>query len=175
MKIRLFHKFFFAFLAIGIAVVAVAGLLIERELKTDLTIRIDDEMAAEARIIALMPAGEIAEACRGTGGTRPRPPDVDRRLGPGHGGFGAWQPGDGQSPQPVGNPGSPPEGRGQGCPLQPHLEEGYDLRGHSPSGGVADDGIHPSLPSPHGNRPGHRWDGKNRFRYHSCDRCCLPD
>ena len=60
MKLRLFHKFFFAFLAVGIAVVAVAGFLIERELKTDLTIRIGDEIAAEARIIALMPAGEIA-------------------------------------------------------------------------------------------------------------------
>ena len=60
MKIRLFHKFFFAFLTVGIAVVAVAGFLIERELKTDLTIRIYNEMAAEARIIALMPAGEIA-------------------------------------------------------------------------------------------------------------------
>ncbi|MFH2074791.1 MAG: histidine kinase dimerization/phospho-acceptor domain-containing protein, partial [Pseudomonadota bacterium] len=60
MKIRLFHKFFFAFLTVGIAVVAVAGFLIERELKTDLTTRIYNEMAAEARIIALMPAGEIA-------------------------------------------------------------------------------------------------------------------
>jgi two-component system, OmpR family, phosphate regulon sensor histidine kinase PhoR len=60
MKIRLFHKFFFAFLTVGIAVVAVAGFLIERELKTDLTMRIGEETAAEARIIALMPAGEIA-------------------------------------------------------------------------------------------------------------------
>lgn len=60
MKLRLFHKFFFAFLAVGIAVVAVAGFLIERELRTDLTTLIDDEIAAEAGIIALMPAGEIA-------------------------------------------------------------------------------------------------------------------
>ena len=60
MKLRLFHKFFFAFLTVGIAVVAMAGFLIERELRTDLTTRIDDEIAAEARIIALMPAGEIA-------------------------------------------------------------------------------------------------------------------
>jgi len=60
MKIRLFHKFIVAFLAIGIAAVTVAGLLIARELKTDLTIRIEEEMAADARIIALMPAGEIA-------------------------------------------------------------------------------------------------------------------
>jgi two-component system, OmpR family, phosphate regulon sensor histidine kinase PhoR len=60
MKIRLFHKFFFAFLTVGVAVVVVAGFLIERELEKDLTARIDDEIAAQARIIALMPAGEIA-------------------------------------------------------------------------------------------------------------------
>ncbi len=45
---------------IGLAAVTVAGLLIERELKADLTTRISEEMAAAARIIALMPAGEIA-------------------------------------------------------------------------------------------------------------------
>ena len=61
MKIRLFHKFFFAFLAVGIAVVAVAGFLFERELRADLTARIDDEIAVQAGIIALMPAGEIAK------------------------------------------------------------------------------------------------------------------
>ena len=60
MKIRLIHKFLIAFLAIGIAAVAIAGLLIERELKTDLTHRIEDEMASGAQIIALIPAGEIA-------------------------------------------------------------------------------------------------------------------
>ena len=60
MKLRLFHKFFFAFLAVGIVVVVIAGFLIEQELRTDLTALIDDEIAAEARIIALMPAGEIA-------------------------------------------------------------------------------------------------------------------
>jgi len=60
MKIRLFHKFLVAFLAIGIAGFATTFFLIEREFKTDLTVRIGDEMAAEARIIALMPAGEIA-------------------------------------------------------------------------------------------------------------------
>jgi len=60
MKLHLFHKFFFAFLTVGIAVVAVAGFLIERDLKADLTIRIGEETAAGARIIALMPAGEIA-------------------------------------------------------------------------------------------------------------------
>lgn len=60
MKLRLFHKFFFAFLTVGIVVVVVAGFLIERELKTDLTMRIGEETVAEARIIALMPTGEIA-------------------------------------------------------------------------------------------------------------------
>jgi two-component system phosphate regulon sensor histidine kinase PhoR len=61
MKIRLFHKFFIAFLAIGITLVTVSGLLIERKLKADLTQRIEDEMASGARIIALMSVGEIAE------------------------------------------------------------------------------------------------------------------
>ena len=60
MKFRLFHKFIAAFFMIGLAAVTVAGLLIERELKADLTTRISEEMAAAARIIALMPAGEIA-------------------------------------------------------------------------------------------------------------------
>jgi two-component system, OmpR family, phosphate regulon sensor histidine kinase PhoR len=59
MKIRLFHKFFFAFLVIGIAIIALSGLLIERELKNDLLPRIEDEMVSGAQIIALMPAGEI--------------------------------------------------------------------------------------------------------------------
>lgn len=60
MKLRLFHKFFLAFLAIGIAAVAIAGELIERELKADLTHQIEEELASGARIIALMPAGGIA-------------------------------------------------------------------------------------------------------------------
>ena len=60
MKIRLFHKFIVALLVIGVAAVTVAGLLIQRELRTDLMIRTEEEMAAGARIIALMPAGEIA-------------------------------------------------------------------------------------------------------------------
>ncbi|MHB8910224.1 MAG: sensor histidine kinase [Syntrophales bacterium] len=60
MKVRLFHKFFIAFLTVGVAVVAAAGFLIDRELGRDLTALIDDEIAAEARIIAVMPAGEIA-------------------------------------------------------------------------------------------------------------------
>jgi two-component system phosphate regulon sensor histidine kinase PhoR len=60
MKIRIFHKFLIAFLTIGVLFVALSGPLIERKLKTDLTHRIEDEMASGAGIIALMPAGEIA-------------------------------------------------------------------------------------------------------------------
>lgn len=59
MKIRLFHKFLIAFFAIGIAAVAISGLLIERELKNGLMPRIEEEMVSGARIIALMPAGAI--------------------------------------------------------------------------------------------------------------------
>lgn len=64
MKVRLFHKFIVAFFVIGVAAVTGAGFLIERELKADLMIRIGEEMAAGARIIALMPAGEIARHAR---------------------------------------------------------------------------------------------------------------
>jgi two-component system phosphate regulon sensor histidine kinase PhoR len=71
MKIRLSHKFLIAFFAIGIAAVAISGLLIERELQDDLMPRIEEEMASGAGIIALMPAveivrhvGELAERMR---------------------------------------------------------------------------------------------------------------
>lgn len=60
MKMRLFHKWVVAFLAIGILTVTVAALLLQRELRTDLTSRTEEEMVAGARIIALMPAAEIA-------------------------------------------------------------------------------------------------------------------
>ena len=40
MKIRLFHKFFFAFLTVAVAIVAVAAFLVEGELKRELTLRI---------------------------------------------------------------------------------------------------------------------------------------
>ena len=61
MRIRLLYKFSIAFLAIGIAAVAVSGLLIERKLKAELTQRIEDEMTAEANIISLIPMEEIAK------------------------------------------------------------------------------------------------------------------
>ena len=59
MKTRLSGKFILAFTAIGILVAALAGLLIERQLKSGLTRWIEDELTAEAQIIALMPAKEI--------------------------------------------------------------------------------------------------------------------
>jgi two-component system phosphate regulon sensor histidine kinase PhoR len=59
MKIRLFYKFFAAFLTIGILVAASAGFLIERQLKSGLLRWIEDEMTVEAHIIALMPMEEI--------------------------------------------------------------------------------------------------------------------
>ncbi|MFH2075717.1 MAG: ATP-binding protein [Pseudomonadota bacterium] len=59
MKIRLFYKFFAAFLTIGILTVVIAGFLIERQLKSGLIRWIEDEMTVEAHIIALMPMEEI--------------------------------------------------------------------------------------------------------------------
>ena len=59
MKIRLFYKFFAAFLTIGILVAASGGFLIERQLKSGLIRWSEDEMTAEAHIIALMPMEEI--------------------------------------------------------------------------------------------------------------------
>jgi two-component system phosphate regulon sensor histidine kinase PhoR len=60
MKTGLFTKFLVAFVATGILVAAAAGFLIERQLKSGLIRWIEDEMTAEANIIALMPMEEIA-------------------------------------------------------------------------------------------------------------------
>ena len=59
MKTNIYGKFILAFLAIGILIAAIAGLLIEGQLKSGLTRWIEDELTAEARIIALMPVEEI--------------------------------------------------------------------------------------------------------------------
>ncbi|MCE5266066.1 MAG: PAS domain-containing protein [Deltaproteobacteria bacterium] len=59
MKIRLSYKFMILFCAIGIAAVAILGLRIQGELREELMHRVEEEMSAEARIIALMPTGEI--------------------------------------------------------------------------------------------------------------------
>ena len=61
MKIRLFTKLLIAFVATGILVAAAAEFLIERQLKRGLIRWIEDEMTAEASIIALMPMEEIAK------------------------------------------------------------------------------------------------------------------
>lgn len=59
MKFRLFRKFLLAFLATGILVAAIAWLLIEGQLRGGLIRWIEDELTAEARIIALMPVDDI--------------------------------------------------------------------------------------------------------------------
>ena len=61
MKTRLSTKLFLAFGATGILVVAIAGLLIERQLKGGLIRWIEDELTAEAEIIALMPVEDIVK------------------------------------------------------------------------------------------------------------------
>ncbi len=61
MKIRLFTKLLIAFIATGILVAAAAEFLIERQLKKGLIRWIEDEMTAEASLIALMPMEEIAK------------------------------------------------------------------------------------------------------------------
>jgi two-component system phosphate regulon sensor histidine kinase PhoR len=60
MKIGLFTKLVLAFVAAGILVVLIAEFLIERQLKSGLIRWSEDEMTAEAQIIALMPLEEIA-------------------------------------------------------------------------------------------------------------------
>jgi two-component system phosphate regulon sensor histidine kinase PhoR len=59
MKGRLFNKLALAFVAVGVLVVVLAGVLIERQLRAGLTAWIDAELAAHAGIIALMPADLI--------------------------------------------------------------------------------------------------------------------
>ncbi len=59
MKIRLVYKFLILFSAIGVAAVAISGLRIQAELREELMHRVEGEMSAEARIVALMPLPEI--------------------------------------------------------------------------------------------------------------------
>jgi two-component system phosphate regulon sensor histidine kinase PhoR len=61
MKHRLFYKLFGAFLVIGLLTVAIAEILVERQLERGLIRWIEAEMAAEARIIALMSMEEITQ------------------------------------------------------------------------------------------------------------------
>ena len=60
MKIRLFTKLLIAFVATGILVVTISSSLIERQLESGLIDWSADEMAAAARILALMPNSRIA-------------------------------------------------------------------------------------------------------------------
>ena len=59
MKIRLFYKLFGAYMVIGVLAVVIAGFVIEGQLKDGLTRWIEEELTAEARIVALMPQTEI--------------------------------------------------------------------------------------------------------------------
>ena len=59
MKIRLFYKLFGTYLVIGVLAVVIAGFVIEGQLRSGLTRWIEDELTAEARIVALMPEAEI--------------------------------------------------------------------------------------------------------------------
>ena len=59
MKIRLFYKLFATFLIIGVLAVAAAGWLIEHQLRSGLTRWIEDDLASQARIIALMSPEDI--------------------------------------------------------------------------------------------------------------------
>jgi hypothetical protein len=81
MKIRLFYKLFVAFAVIGVLTAAIAQFLIERQIRSDLVLRVETEMASEAHIIALMP-------------------NADRPFGEGSRGFGSQQHRYGQPPQP---------------------------------------------------------------------------
>lgn len=60
MRIRLAYKLFAAFAAIGLLAAGVAVWLIERQVDADLLKRIEAEMTAQTRLIALLPKGEIA-------------------------------------------------------------------------------------------------------------------
>ncbi len=60
MKSRLFTKLFLAFVATGILVVTISEFLIERQLESGLIRWSEEEMTAQAQIIALMPMEEIA-------------------------------------------------------------------------------------------------------------------
>jgi two-component system phosphate regulon sensor histidine kinase PhoR len=59
MRGRLFNKLALAFVAVGVLVVILAGVFIERQLRAGLTAWIDAELAAHAGIIALMPTDLI--------------------------------------------------------------------------------------------------------------------
>lgn len=64
MRTRLFFKLFGAYVVIAVLAVVVAGFVIERQIKAGLTRWIEDDLMAQAKIIALMPDAEIARQFR---------------------------------------------------------------------------------------------------------------
>jgi two-component system phosphate regulon sensor histidine kinase PhoR len=59
MRTRLFFKLFGAYVAIAVLAVVIAGFVMERQIRTDLTRWIKDDLTAQARIMALMPQADI--------------------------------------------------------------------------------------------------------------------
>lgn len=59
MKTRLFYKLFGTYTVIAVVAVVIAGFVIERQIKAGLTRWIEDDLTAQAQIMALMPEKEI--------------------------------------------------------------------------------------------------------------------
>jgi two-component system phosphate regulon sensor histidine kinase PhoR len=59
MRMRLFYKLFGTYVIIAVLAVVIAGFVIERQIKTGLTRWIEDDLTAQAQIMALMPEMEI--------------------------------------------------------------------------------------------------------------------
>jgi two-component system phosphate regulon sensor histidine kinase PhoR len=59
MRTRLFYKLFGTYVIIAVLAVVIAGFVIERQIKTGLTRWIEDDLTAQAQIMALMPEMEL--------------------------------------------------------------------------------------------------------------------
>jgi two-component system phosphate regulon sensor histidine kinase PhoR len=59
MRTRLFYKLFGTYVIIAVLTVVIAGFVIEKQIKTGLTRWIEDDLTAQAQIMALMPEMEI--------------------------------------------------------------------------------------------------------------------
>ena len=59
MRTRLFYKLFGTYVIIAVLAVVIAGFVIERQIKTGLTRWIEDDLMAQAQIMALMPEREV--------------------------------------------------------------------------------------------------------------------
>jgi two-component system phosphate regulon sensor histidine kinase PhoR len=64
MRTRLFFKLFGTYVIIAVLTVVIAGFVIERQIKTGLARWIEDDLTAQAQIMALMPETEIARQFR---------------------------------------------------------------------------------------------------------------